>query len=64
MLASILSGKKSTFGTKRRTTNISEFRISKERKMNYSIYLFSNLFLFLYLLKLFEHLKYMIIYEI
>ena len=53
----------STFRTtKCRMTDISRFRILKERKMSYSIFLISNLFL--YLFKLFERSKYMIIYKI
>ena len=66
MKKDVVKGVGSIFGIIRfRTTDISEFRILKERRsvirffFNFRIY-----FVFLYLLKLFEHLKYIIIYKI
>ena len=58
----------SSFGTtKCRTTDISEFQnfeYEMDEKWVIRIFYFGIYFLLLYLLKLFEHLKYMIIYKI
>ena len=52
------------FGTTKFRILNKKFQILRERKMSYLIFYFRIYFSFLYLFKLFEHSKYMIIQKI